>query len=325
MKLWDQSDIYALINKYPQQFERGFRAAESIQISKGVKEVIISATSYNAAIAQIIADLFKNELNAPITVHQGYDLPKPVSPDSLVIVISLCGKRPEMLSAAQAAYAQKAKIVAVTTGGELEVFARERNLPLVLIDKALSEFNTPSTGRLAGGFMVAILTQILINAGVLSPKIRQQILAAGEAIEKMYLPKLGQKLAEMASDSTTLIYSSNRYNGLAQLIKSLLNILVQMPCFYNEIPAMLQSEIKGLERKGFAKYFTLILQDNTEDTRMKQTILTTQTQLTTMKIKNYALDLPGQNQLEKTLASIMLIYWMLYWMLYWLLSKASRR
>lgn len=315
MKLWDQSDIYALINKYPQQFAQGFRVAEPVQIVKGIKEIIISATSYNAATAQIIINIFKNEAKAPIIVHQGYDLPKPVSSDSLVIVISLCGKRPEMLSAAQAAYAQKAKIVAVTTGGELEVFARERNLPLILIDKVLPEFSAPSTGKLAGGFMAAVLTQVLINAGVLSSKVRQQILAAGEAIEKMYLPKLGQKLADLAADSTALVYSSNRYAGLAQLIKSSLNILVQMPCFYNEIPAMLQSELKGLERKGFAKYFALILQDNTEDTRIQKSIIEIQKKLTAIKVKNYALELPGQNQLEKTLASIMLVYWMLYWLL----------
>jgi len=318
MKPQYQSDIYNLIKKYPQQFELGFRIAEIVQITPSTqkfKEVIISTTSYNATIAQSIKDLFSNIIDLPITIHQDYDLPHTVGPDSLIIVVSLCGKREEMLSAARMAYTQKAKIVTITTGGELEVFARERALPLILLDKTLPEFNPLTNGYMSGGCMVAILIQILIKTKILPVNIRQQVLATEGVIEKMYLPKLGQKLAELVTDTTLLIYSPAQYRGVTQLIKNLVNNLLQSPCFYQLIPAVLHSEINSFQSKSPTKYFTLILNDTTLDNRLQKNILTLETKLTTLKIKSYNLELPGENQLEKTLASIMLIYWMIYWSL----------
>lgn len=313
-----QSDIYDLIKKYPKQFELGFRMAEHIQIGTSTqkfKEIIIATANYNADIAQSISDLFRKNIDIPITIHQGYDLPYAVGSDSLVIVVSLCGKKEEMLSAVRTAYVQKATIVAVTTGSELEVFIRDRALPLILIDKTLPEFSPLTNGYMSGGCIVAILTQILINARILPASIRQQILATEEAIEKMYLPKLGQKIARIIGGNTLLIYSPIQYAGIAQLIKNLLNNLTQTPCFYNLLPALLHSEINSFRQKDATKYFALILNDNNSDIRAQKDILTLKNKLMALKISYYDLELPGANQLEKTLASIMLTYWTIYWLL----------
>ena len=308
MKLQDQSDIYDLIKKYPQQFERGFRLAEPVRLSKNVKEIILCATSYNTPVAEIVADIFGREAHPPYFVHQGYDLPHATSSESLVIAISVCGKRPEVISAAHMAYSQKANLVIVTSGGELENFARERSLPLILIDKANPEFHF----RMAGGIMFAIITQILINAGVLSPKTRQQILAAGQNIEKMYLTKQGSKLAEMIADTSVLVYAPNQYSGVAHFLKHLLNIFIPLPSWTNEIPAVRYSEIYSLQRKGLAKYFALILKDPSADARLQDDTKKLQEQFSDDKIKHYILELPGADYLEKSLAALMLFYWTIY-------------
>ncbi len=319
MKIWDQSDTYNLIKKYPGQFARGFRLAESVPLSKDIDQVIISAVSYNAATAEIIKNLFEPEISVPIRVHQGYDLPAKMTPKTLVVAISICGKRPEVLWNAKMAHEAGAKVVAVTTGGELEIFARERNLPLILIDKNSPELQlTKGSGLmmpLGAGLMFAILTQVLINAGALNIKARQRILESVTEIENMYLPKLGAKIAGLAADTNLLIYSSEQYLGLASLIKNLVNILAQMPCFHNSITGALGSEIHSFQHKGFAKYFALILRDPTTAEPVQYSIEKLQEKLAVIKLKSYVLELPGSNQLTKVIASIMLTYWVIYGLL----------
>jgi len=304
MKLWDQSDIYDLIKKYPQQFERGFRVAESIQLPKNIDRVVIAAFSYNAAIAEIIKNLFGTDATAPIQVCHGYDLPARITPQTLVVAISLCGKRAEVLSAMQMAYKAHAQVVAVTTGGKLEVFAREHKLPLILIDKNLIEMRPPADGKLSGGIIIAILIQILINAGVLSQKARQYVLASVTEIENMYLPKLGDKIAGLVGDTNLLIYSSEKYSGLAKLAKILFNILIAMPCFESSLTEALGSDIYSFQRKGFAKYFALILQDKNEAEPIQFSLQMLADKSAEVKLKSYILDLPGSNQLTKTLTAI---------------------
>ena len=308
MKLWDMSDMYALINNYPNQFERGFRLAESVQLPKDIKEIVISAVSYNSAVAEIIQNVFKDELTIPLIIHKESGLPHKVSSQTLLIAISLCGHRAEVVSAAKAAYETGAKIIIITTGGELEDFARERKLPLILAPKELPEWKF----HMGQGIILAILVQLLINAKVLTPLARQCVLGAASAIEKLYLTKLGQKLADLMVGNNTLIYSSSLYSGLSRLIKTLANTLLLAPCFSNSFTELKYSEIYGLGHKGLGKYLVLILQDKNENPDIQKNITDLQTKLTNNKTKHYLLDLPGQNQLEKNLAAVMLFYWVIY-------------
>lgn len=312
MRIWEQSDIYDLIKKYPEQLEQGFRMAEFVRLPKGIDQVVIVALSYNATIAEIAKNLFEMEASVPIRTHIGYGLPTGITPITLVVAISLCGERPEILSAAKAAYTAKAKLVVVTAGGELEVFAREHNSPLVLIDKNLPELKEPVNRKLSGGIMLAVIIQILINAGVLPPEIRQNILTAIGEIESMYLPKLGEKVANLIADNHILIYSSNRYTGLATLLKALLNILVTLPGATNTIAAALGSDIYGFSHKGWAKHFILILEDTTESELEQKSLLKLEEKITHAKLAYSTLELPGSNQLTKTLAGIMLFYWAIH-------------
>ncbi|MFH0912612.1 MAG: SIS domain-containing protein [Patescibacteria group bacterium] len=317
MELQDQSDIYDLIKKYPDQFERGFRIAETVRLPKAIDQVVISAFSYNAAIAETVKNLYARDLPVPLQIHSGYGLPAQITPQTLVVAISLCGQRPEVLSAVQMAYKAGLKLIIVTAGGELEVFARERGLPLILLDKNIPEYRpAPAGGSWGAGLMIAILVHILIGAGLFPAKTRQQILAATKGIENMYLPRLGRKIADLITDTNVLVYSSEKYYGLAIFMKNIINILGGMPCFANTFSGGLGTEIHGFSRKGFAKYFALILNDNAANKNIKFSAKQLEEKLSAAKIKNYILDLPGQNQLEKTLATPMLIYWIAYWLIY---------
>ncbi|MBU1092523.1 hypothetical protein KJ836_02555 [Patescibacteria group bacterium] len=312
MKLWDMSDMYKLINEYPRQFERGFRMAEFLQIPDDITEVVIIAVSYNAAVAMIIKNLFAHNFKVPVTIYPEEGWPRQIGPKTLCIAVSLCGHRVEVLSAVKTAYTANAKIVVVTTGSELEVFAKERNLPIVLMDKELPEWKF----RMGQGLILSVIIQLLINARVLSIDVRQKILQAATAIEALYLPKLGQKLANDLTGLTVLIYSSFNYAGLARLVKALINILWQTPSFTGSFIDLQYLEVYGFTHgKGYTKQFLLFLQDKTDDELIQATIKKLEHQLSAGKAKQFTLDLPGANHIEKTLASIMLFYWTIYWLL----------
>lgn len=310
MKLWDMSDMYKLINEYPRQFERGFRLAEQINSPKAdVNNVIITTVGHDAAVAQIVCDLFKNTFSIPVSINQDFAYPQPTNNHTLIINLAITYHPEEMVTLAKKYYDNKTQIITVTTGGEPEVFARDRHLPLILLDNSLLEWKF----RMGSGLIIAILTHILINYGVLPQATKTQVLQAATGLEEMYLTKLGDKISKSVLGSlVALLYAPNNYLGLSYLIKHLTNTLLQLPCFVGLLSDYKYSENHGFARKNWNKFFALIIQGSDKD---ENSTISIQKQLATRKIDSLVWELDGQNALEKSFAGIMLFYWAIYWAL----------
>lgn len=310
MKLWDMSDMYKLINEYPRQFERGFRIAEQINLPQmPLNEVIIVAVGHDAAIAEIVQDLFSSHLAIPIKINRELNHTLPASTRTLVINLAVTHFPEEMANLAKQYYEDGANITTITTGGAPEIFARDRHLPLILLDNSLPEWKF----RMGSGLMIAILTQVLISAGVLNHQVRSSLLQATIELENMYLTKLGEKIAKaIMPNSSLLLYSPNFYLGIANLIKHLANTLLQLPCFVGRLSDYKYGETYGFAGKNWSKFLGLIIQPTQE---VSTQISFIQKNLATRKIDSFIWELEGQNQIEKSLAAIMLFYWTIYWLL----------
>ncbi|MFH1088371.1 MAG: hypothetical protein V1719_00850 [Patescibacteria group bacterium] len=310
MKLWDMSDMYALINEYPRQFERGFRIAEQINLPKStITNVIITAVGHDAAVAKIVCDLFEANITIPITIKQELADAKTVTKQTLIINLAVTYYPEEMVKLTKKYYVDGAKIITITTGGEPEIFARDRQLPLILLDDSLSEWKF----RMGSGLIIAILTHVLTHYGILPQQTRSHMLQTTTKLDGMYLTKLGEKIAKfMIASSVSLLYTPSHCLGLSHLIKNLTNTLLQLPCFVGLLSDYKYSENYGFSGKNWNKFFALIIQDN--DTANNPAVLV-QKQLNARKIDSFIWKLNGQNKLEKSLSTIMLFYWAIYWAL----------
>lgn len=310
MKTSDPSDMYSMIANYPKQFAKGFRLAEGIQLPQDIKEVVIAGIGGSALAPDIVISFFKDELSVPITVHRSYSLPPKISDRTLVIAVSFSGNTEETLSATKLAYEQKSRIVAVTSGGALELFARERALPLVLLTKESDNFQP----RMSSGYVIAVLTQLLINAGVLSESARQTLLRTADAVGKMYLPQLGKNIAALLPGYTPLIYASDRYWPVARIAKIKINENSKVPCSWNVLPEMNHNEMVGFTNSQGVKYFALVLQDPEDDPRINRRMGVLTGMLQEKGIKSFIVKMPGTNKYERTIGTLMLMDWVSYWL-----------
>jgi len=310
MKLWDMSDMYKLINEYPRQFERGFRIAEQINLPKStITNVIITAVGHDAIVAEIVRNLFEANSTIPITINQELAYTKTATNQTLVINLAVTYYPEEMTTLNQKYYEDGAKIITITTGGEPETFARNRQTPLVLLDASSPEWKF----RMGSGLIIAVLTHVLSYYGILPQQARSHILQAATELEGMYLTKLGEKISKsIISSSVALLYAPSSYLGISRLIKHLTNTMLQLPCFAGLLSDYKYSEHHGFAQKNWNKFFALIIHDTDKD---KSSAILIQKQLSIRKIDSLVWELDGQNKLEKSFAGIMLFYWAIYWAL----------
>jgi len=116
--------------------------------------VVVAGMGGSAAGGDLLAACAAGHLEVPILVHRGYGLPAAAGPHALVIASSYSGGTAEVLSAAEAALARGAALVALTSGGPLAALARARAVPSVALPGGLMP-------RMALGYLFFAAARVL--------------------------------------------------------------------------------------------------------------------------------------------------------------------
>ena len=139
------------------------------------KQVVIAGMGGSAIGADLLAAYCASLAPIPVSVHRDYDLPLFArGAETLVICSSHSGNTEETLSAFEAARKAECRIIAVTTGGELEKRARENNIPVWTFDHA-------GQPRAAVGFSFGLLLAMFQRLGF----VPDQKEAVDDAVEFM--------------------------------------------------------------------------------------------------------------------------------------------
>lgn len=307
MKTLDLSDKYSLIANWLSQFEIGFRLAETFALDTP-KKIIITGPADSLIAVNIAFNLSENQIKIPYKISYDQSLPNDIDKDSLIIALSFEGNESKLLDNIKTAYEKEIPLVIITAGGELKVFAKERNIPLILIPKLNKYFNTHTTT----GYVISALIQIFINSKIIDSDNRDKIKQAVTKISQLYLPQLGKKLALPIKKFTPLIYVLDDYWSVGQTTKTKMNHIVQIPCFWNTISKLMHTEIIGFNNTKI-KYFALILEDSGDLKSKKQITLISEV-LNKQKIKHNIIEMPGNNKFEKIIGSLWLMDWIVYWL-----------
>ena len=294
----DPSDIYSTIANYPQQFEPGFRLAEAFQLPNNIQNIIVVGMGYDATSAEILFKLLENTNSVPVTIHQNNKPLNNISENSLVLFLDSLGDNPEVLSVLEKTDTTKTNAIIVTSGRELEIQAREKNIPFILLSK---------TSKITSGYLIAIITQLLINAKIIPQEVRQQILDAVDSLNKLYLPQQGKKIAGLIKKHTILIYTSEEYWPVALMAKNQFNSMARTPSFWNRLPEINYNEILSLNNLKKNQYYALVIQNSETPTIFTET-------LSELNIQHKIIPMSGKTKFEKTLSSLMLIDWTAYWL-----------
>lgn len=121
----DKADMLGVLHGLPGQVRDASAAAHRFapELRGPFRSVLFTAMGGSAMGAEMAALRLGQQGQVPCAVVRGYDPPSWAGRETLVVAVSYSGNTEETLTAAKAAHARGAKVLAVCSGGELATWA----------------------------------------------------------------------------------------------------------------------------------------------------------------------------------------------------------
>ncbi|MBF8266786.1 MAG: Bifunctional phosphoglucose/phosphomannose isomerase [Dehalococcoidia bacterium] len=247
----DPTGLGGRIRGLPQQCLRAWGQARELVLPDSyadVRNVVVVGMGGSAIGGDLLADLASLEVSPPIAVCRDYRIPPYVGRDSLVIASSYSGNTEETLSVCQEAIERGARVVAVSTGGQLGQIARRQKLPLLLVDYR-------GEPRTALGYSFLVPLAILQKLKLVAPKDQD----VEEAVEVMaslvcrlepetpFRDNPAKELAAALHGRLIVVYGGGILSGVARRWKTQLNENSKAWAFVELLPEACHNAVVGFQ------------------------------------------------------------------------------
>jgi glucose/mannose-6-phosphate isomerase len=231
LRAWDQGLKFNLPNDYC-----------------NVRNVVVTGVGGSAIGGELLGDLISKDGSPMVTVCRDYHLPPYIGQDSLVIASSYSGNTEETIAAFHDAIQRGAKVVALTTGGQLLKLAHEEGVPVFQIDYV-------GEPRTALGYSFLVPLAILQNLGLID-NMDESVLEAAEVLFslshrlKPEVPTQDNPAKELAISlhgKLIVIYGGGMLSGVARRWKSQFNENAKTWAFAELLPEAGHNAIAGLQ------------------------------------------------------------------------------
>jgi len=245
----DPSGMYDLIRAFPEQIQEAVRIGRAAPLklsTRGISRIMLCGMGGSAIGGDLLRSATADELDLPFLVNRSYQIPAWVGPGTLVIGSSYSGNTEETLASVRAATRRGARLLVISSGGQLSNLARRQGAPVITIPGGL-----PPRAALAYSFFPLLVT--LIRLKFLRPRdgqIRETVRLLREDGAEFAAPERERnravELARLLERRIGIIYSATelldavttRWRGqMAENAKTLL--------FGNVLPEMNHNEIVG--------------------------------------------------------------------------------
>ena len=118
----DPKGMSIWIADFPKQIEQAVRIGKESKIKlnvKGIQNIVLTGLGGSAIGGDLLRSYLAEELKVPFMVNRNYVLPEFVGKNTLVIVSSYSGNTEETISAHKNAIKRKARVLCISTGGEM--------------------------------------------------------------------------------------------------------------------------------------------------------------------------------------------------------------
>jgi len=231
----------------PHQYEDALWRIESAGIKRQVcaRGVVMAGMGGSAIGADLAAAAIGLRAEAPITIVRGYELPRWVGPDTLVVCASYSGNTEETLHCFDQAGAAGARRVVVTTGGKLANGARAAgDVPVIGVPSGMQP-------RAAVVYMTVSAMQCAELAGA-APSLRREIEEAA-ALARELTAEWGpdadgseaESIAHAIKGRIPVIYGGRTSTSVARRWRSQMNENAKLPSFYGDLPEAHHNEVVG--------------------------------------------------------------------------------
>lgn len=246
--MWEQATLL------PDQVHEAHKAARDLPVdglprAGDIDGIVVLGMGGSGIAGDVLAAATGQHLRVPVTVVKSYELPAFVTPGTLVFAVSCSGNTEETTTAAEAAFARGARVVAVTGGGRLATLADAHGSLQVPVPATIPQ------PRAALGAM-AIPPLILLERLGLLPDAGSWVDAAVDQLARrrdaLVVPgSLAEQLAVRLGRTIPLVHGSSGLAGVAaQRWKTQVNENAKMPAFWSAQPELCHNEVAGWGQDG---------------------------------------------------------------------------
>ena len=278
----DQSDALASIEQLPLQIETAWKETAKIQLPgpyREVNQIVVCGMGASWLGAHIIQNLFLGTLKAPLVISHDYEIPDFVNEKTLVIASSYSGTTEETISGMQKAYEKKAKIITISTGGNLAEFANQNNLPAYIFN---GKYNPAKSPRMGLGYSMAAQVSFLKQLGLINFDKQEIYLAVNHLNQRAtgLSPEThnneAMQLAQKCFGFMPIVVSGPFLLGNAHAMANQFNETAKAWATFMQIPELNHHNLEGLAHPDeVQKLKYLFLESNLYDPRIiKRTAVT---------------------------------------------------
>lgn len=237
-----------LISNFSKQLSEAISIGEASSLHQSaysIKNVLISGLGGSGIGGTIISQLVSMEAKVSITVSKDYFIPAFVNGNTLVIICSYSGNTEETLNAMKLACEKKAKIVCVSSGGEVIETAKKHSLDFIPIPSGFPP-------RAAFAYSFTQLFFILSYYKIIAQDFKTEIKNAIALIEneEENIQKEAKSVAEKLFHKIPVIYCDASFEGVAIRFRQQINENSKMLCWHHVIPEMNHNELVGWTGKN---------------------------------------------------------------------------
>jgi len=248
----DADHLIDLINGLPEQLEAAWALGQTLALPADmgkVERVAICGMGGSAISGEMLAALLEDSCPAPIMVVRDYTLPAwAAGPSTLVVALSHSGMTEETLSAAAQAIERGAKLLAITTGGDLASMVEAAG-------GTVWRYQFAGMPRAALGWIYGLLLAAFSRMG-LAPDLAADV---AESVERMWRAQeqfVPEKIAALNPpkryagqlvDCIPVIWGAGLLAPVARRWKTQINENAKSSAFFDLLPELDHNTVVGIE------------------------------------------------------------------------------
>ena len=293
--------------------------------------VVVLGMGGSAIGADLARGLYLDRLPAPLQVVRSYEPPAYVGPQTLVIACSHSGNTAESLSAFAAAERRGAKLIAITTGGQLADLAQRAGIPLVKYTCPLpaggqggAEPTRQAQPRAALGYSFTAVLAVLHAIGW-APEAGADLPAALDAVRSVgteYAPprpeatNRAKQLARRLWQRVPIVYGAGWLVEVARRWKAQCNENAKQWAFHEELPELNHNAVEGyrLPAADTAPLTVVSLESARYPPAIRQRAAITRRILVERAVPCEVVTIAGPNRLAEVLTAVHLGDWTSYYL-----------
>lgn len=254
----DKYNMLEVLDNFPLQCREALTLPKGIMIKEEVTSILVCGMG-GSAIGGDLLKAYCSDTKLPVFVVRDYKVPEFVDNYTLVFVVSYSGNTEETLSAFYDVKKKGAKIIAVTSGGELAKKAEK----VIKIPSGLQP-------RAAIGYLFFPMLGVLYNSNLVDVKNTDLNEMVYLVNQKEEIKNRAEEIAKKIQGKMPLIYSSELLKPVAYRWQTQINENAKYPCHHSAFSEMNHNEINAFRAMERSRFLAILLRDDKDHPKIKK-------------------------------------------------------